>query len=121
MWYTSIKLNLRCVTVMIGERVKRLRQEKKMSMTELADKAGVAKSYLSSIERSLQQNPSIQFLEKISAALGVTVDSLLHDEIKEEQMDYEWMRIVEEAMGSGISKDQFREFIEFNKWRQGQK
>jgi XRE family transcriptional regulator of biofilm formation len=29
---------------MIGERVKKLREEKKMSMTELADKAGVAKS-----------------------------------------------------------------------------
>jgi XRE family transcriptional regulator, master regulator for biofilm formation len=106
---------------MIGERVKRLRQGKKMSMTELADRAGVAKSYLSSIERNLQQNPSIQFLEKISTALGVTVDSLLHDEVKEEQIDYEWMNIVEEAMDSGISKEQFREFIEFNKWRQGQK
>lgn len=49
---------------MIGERVKKLREEKKMSMTELADKAGVAKSYLSSLERNLQTNPSIQFLEK---------------------------------------------------------
>ncbi len=49
---------------MIGERVKKLREDKKMSMTELADKAGVAKSYLSSLERNLQTNPSIQFLKK---------------------------------------------------------
>jgi XRE family transcriptional regulator of biofilm formation len=27
------------------------------------------------------------------------------------------MKIVEEAMNSGVSKQQFREFIEFNKWR----
>ncbi len=106
---------------MIGERVKKLRQEKRMSMTELADKAGVAKSYLSSIERNLQQNPSIQFLEKVSGALGVTVDSLLFNTKDESQVDPDWINIAEDAMKSGITKEQFREFIEFNKWRQTQK
>ena len=49
---------------MIGERIKRLRLQKGISLTELAEKAGVAKSYISSIERNLQKNPSIQFLER---------------------------------------------------------
>ncbi|MCZ0870857.1 helix-turn-helix domain-containing protein [Peribacillus sp. AS_2] len=102
---------------MIGERVKKLREEKKMSMTELADKAGVAKSYLSSLERNLQTNPSIQFLEKISSVLNIPVDALLYDAPNKETLDNEWMKIVEEAMNSGVSKQQFREFIEFNKWR----
>lgn len=102
---------------MIGERVKKLREEKKMSMTELADKAGVAKSYLSSLERNLQTNPSIQFLEKISSVLNIPVDALLYDAQNKETLDNDWMRIVEEAMNSGVSKQQFREFIEFNKWR----
>ncbi len=88
-----------------------------MSMTELAEKAGVAKSYLSSIERNLQQNPSIQFLEKVSKALGISMDSLLHDEPEDSNLDNEWVRIAEEAMDSGITKEQFREFIEFNKWK----
>jgi XRE family transcriptional regulator, master regulator for biofilm formation len=30
------------------------------------------------------------------------------------------MSIVKEAMDSGVSKEQFRDFIEFNKWRIGQ-
>ncbi|WP_108668915.1 helix-turn-helix domain-containing protein [Peribacillus acanthi] len=102
---------------MIGDRVKRLREEKKMSMSELADKAGVAKSYLSSLERNLQTNPSIQFLEKISGVLEVPVDSLLHDEPNKDSLDADWMKIVQEAMKSGVSKEQFREFIEFNKWK----
>ncbi|RIW36101.1 helix-turn-helix domain-containing protein [Bacillus salacetis] len=106
---------------MIGERVKKLRQERKMSMTELADKAGVAKSYLSSIERNLQKNPSVQFLEKISTALNVPVDSLLYDTIEDKHIDSDWVNIVEQAMESGISKEQFREFIEFNKWKLNQK
>lgn len=42
---------------MIGERIKRLRLQKGISLTELAEKAGVAKSYISSIERNLQKNP----------------------------------------------------------------
>lgn len=102
---------------MIGERVKKLRTEKKMSMTELAEKAGVAKSYLSSLERNLQTNPSIQFLEKIAVVLNVPVDALLFDDSNRDTLDSEWMKIVEEAMKSGVSKQQFREFIEFNKWK----
>ncbi len=72
---------------MIGERVKKLREEKKMSMTELADKAGVAKSYLSSLERNLQTNPSIQFLEKISSVLNIPVDALLYDAPNKETLE----------------------------------
>jgi XRE family transcriptional regulator of biofilm formation len=103
---------------MIGERIKRLRLQRGISLTELAEKAGVAKSYISSIERNLQQNPSIQFLEKIAHVLRVPIDSLLHDHLLEEKdLDSEWMQLIKEAMASGISKEQFREFLEFNKWR----
>ncbi|MDQ0218390.1 helix-turn-helix domain-containing protein [Peribacillus cavernae] len=102
---------------MIGDRVKKLREERKMSMTELADKAGVAKSYLSSLERNLQTNPSIQFLEKLAAVLHVPMDSLLHNQVDKESLDADWLKIVQEAMGSGVSKEEFREFIEFNKWK----
>ena len=79
---------------LIGDRVKKLRQEKKMSLSELALQAGVAKSYLSSLERNLQTNPSIQFLEKISTVLGVPVDSLILEHRNKEDLDSEWMKIV---------------------------
>jgi XRE family transcriptional regulator of biofilm formation len=108
---------------MIGNRVKQLRQEKNLSLSELANRAGVAKSYLSSLERNLQTNPSIQFLEKIASVLGVPVDSIILDHPNKEDLDSEWMQLVQEAMQSGISKEQFREFLEFSKWkdRQGNK
>ncbi|CRK81909.1 helix-turn-helix domain-containing protein [Neobacillus massiliamazoniensis] len=102
---------------MIGERVKKLRLEKRMSLSELADQAGVAKSYLSSLERNLQRNPSIQFLEKIASVLNVPIDYLIHESINLEELDQDWISIVKEAMNSGVSKDQFRDFLEFNKWR----
>ncbi|MFB4472009.1 helix-turn-helix domain-containing protein [Oceanobacillus caeni] len=93
---------------MIGEKIKQLRKEKKMSISELAERAGVAKSYLSSIERNLQSNPSIQFIEKISEVLGVTVNELLNNETKQsieyDTLDNEWLDIVREAMDSGVTK-----------------
>ena len=110
---------IRCVKRVIGERVKKLRQERKMSLSELAEQAGVAKSYLSSLERNLQTNPSIQFLEKIASVLKVPIDRLIHDEseIGNQAVDSDWVDLVREAMDSGISKEQFKEFLEFNKWR----
>ncbi|KUP04130.1 transcriptional regulator [Bacillus coahuilensis m2-6] len=107
---------------MIGERVKQLRLEKNMSMTELAERAGVAKSYLSAIERNLQKNPSVQFLEKVAQALGVSMDSILFNQQEDKQaVDPDWLDIVHQAQDSGITKEQFKEFIEFNKWRKNQK
>ncbi|RDW15786.1 hypothetical protein CWR48_18825 [Oceanobacillus arenosus] len=64
-----------------------------MSISELAEKAGVAKSYLSSIERNLQSNPSIQFIEKISNVLGVSIDDLINTkENDSSELDSEWLR-----------------------------
>ncbi|WP_404347675.1 helix-turn-helix domain-containing protein [Sutcliffiella horikoshii] len=105
---------------MIGERIKKYREQRKMSMSELAERAGVAKSYLSSIERNLQSNPSVQFLEKVSTVLGVSMNTLLHDEDdsqSKDSLDREWATLVREAMDSGVTKDQFKEFLEFNKWK----
>lgn len=106
---------------MIGERVKKYRLDKGFSLSELAERAGVAKSYLSSIERNIQSNPSIQFLEKISSVLGVSLEDLLSEEQNDEnELDSSWIELVREAMDSGISKEQFREYLEFNKWKNKQ-
>jgi XRE family transcriptional regulator of biofilm formation len=109
------------VAAMLGKRVKELRMEKGFSLSELAEKAGVAKSYLSSIERDIQSNPSIQFLEKICLVLEVPLETFLHNKTTpHERLDEEWLNLVREAMDSGISKDQFLEFLQYNKWRKDQ-
>ncbi|MTH54579.1 helix-turn-helix domain-containing protein [Bacillus mangrovi] len=104
---------------MIGEKIRHYRIQRNLSITELANRAGVAKSYLSSIERNLQSNPSVLFLEKISAVLGQPVNTLmdLEDDTESDNLDREWASLVNEAMNSGVTKDQFREFLEFNKWK----
>ncbi|WHX26735.1 helix-turn-helix domain-containing protein [Virgibacillus halodenitrificans] len=107
---------------MIGDKIKQIRKDKKMSLSELAEKAGVAKSYLSSIERNIQTNPSIQFIEKVSVVLDVSVNELIREKQSAdiEELDDEWLEIVQEAMDSGVTKEQFKEYLEFNKWRSKQ-
>ncbi|MFD0679481.1 MULTISPECIES: helix-turn-helix domain-containing protein [unclassified Paenibacillus] len=109
---------------MIGKRVKQLRLAKGLTLTDLAQKAGVAKSYLSSIERDIQSNPSIQFLEKICAVLDVPIESFLQNkpvsQSEPTELDEEWKNLVQEAMASGVSKAQFLEFLEYSKWRKDQ-
>ncbi|MDG5788761.1 helix-turn-helix domain-containing protein [Evansella sp. AB-P1] len=111
---------------MIGERVKKYRKEAGMTLTELAEKAGVAKSYLSALERNIQTNPSVQFLEKVAAVLNISIDHLIKDDVNNDSslsdnIDNEWKKLVQEAMDSGISKEEFRDFLEFNKWKLNQK
>ncbi len=82
-----------------------------MSISELSTKSGVAKSYISSLERNLQTNPTILVLEKIANILCISVDALLHDHI-DHIIDDEWMEIMKDIMRSGISKEEIREFID---------
>lgn len=64
---------------MMGQRVRKLRQEHGMSQTELAKKVGVGQAHISDIE--LNHNaPSMDVLVRLAEALGVTVDDLLNEE-----------------------------------------
>lgn len=96
---------------MIGYRVKSLREERKPSISELSAKSGVSKSYISSLERNLQTNPTILVLEKIARILCIKVDALLNEQA-DKGMDEEWMKIMQDVMRSGISKQEMLEFIQ---------
>lgn len=111
---------------MIGDYIKELREKRGYTLTQLADKAGVSKSYLSMIERNLQQNPSIQFLEKISDILGQPIEAIIQQtdaphRSNNDELDGEWLLLVKQAMESNIDKEEFREFLEFQKWKKNSK
>jgi transcriptional regulator with XRE-family HTH domain len=63
----------------IGKRLLALRKHYKLSVSELAAKAGVSTGMISQIERDLT-NPSIRTLERLRDALGVPLSALLEDE-----------------------------------------
>jgi len=60
----------------LAKKIKSFRREKELTQLKLAEKAGIAQSFLSNIENNLQ-SPSLKNLEKISKALGVSLNDLL--------------------------------------------
>lgn len=54
----------------IAEKITRLRKDKKMSQSDLAERTGLTQTYISQIERG-KQSPTLKSLEKISQALGI--------------------------------------------------
>ena len=63
----------------IGRRIKRYRLDKGMSVSELASKASISKSYLSELENGTgnHKRPSGDTLYSIGKALGVAMSDLL--------------------------------------------
>ena len=60
----------------IGRTVRRHRESAKLSQEELADRAGLHRTYISLLERG-RRNPSVDALGKIAGALGVPASRLL--------------------------------------------
>jgi len=63
---------------MIGHKIKKLRMAKSLSQAELGDLAGLSQAAISLIEAEVK-SPTIRTLEKLAAALGVSVAELLDE------------------------------------------
>lgn len=60
----------------LGENVKRLRIEKDITQTSLAEKLGVDKSFISNIENG-KTNPTLSTITNIAKVLGIKLEELL--------------------------------------------
>ena len=60
----------------LGQNIKRIRRNRKMSQGDICRKLDMDRSYMSAIEGG-KKNITIQQLERLAQALGVSVDKLL--------------------------------------------
>lgn len=108
---------------MIGKNIYEVRKKRGITLSELAERADVSKSYLSNIERSINQNPSIQVVEKIASVLDVDLKTLLGtgtDQEKNQGIEGEWLDFAYELKKAGVAKEQLHEYrilLEFIKWQ----
>jgi XRE family transcriptional regulator, master regulator for biofilm formation len=106
---------------MIGKNISTIRKQRGLTLSELAARTGISKSYLSNIERNLKQNPSIQVMEKIALVLKVDLKMLLKiaADAEKKQLESEWLDLTNELRKTGMDKEQLQEYkilIEFLKW-----
>ncbi|OYD57793.1 hypothetical protein CGZ90_13755 [Fictibacillus aquaticus] len=95
---------------MIGKRLKKYRQARGLSISQLSAQSGVAKSYLSFIERENTCNPTVHILEVLASVLGIPVHWLLMDDSMG-KLDSEWIALVNKAIDIGVTKEQFKEYL----------
>lgn len=108
---------------MIGKNICEIRKLRGFTLSELAEKAKVSKSYLSNIERNLNKNPSIEVINKIARVLNVDLKTLLISDQKTEihpLHDKEWLDLIHELKETGLDKENIKEYkilLEFIKWQ----
>jgi transcriptional regulator with XRE-family HTH domain len=90
----------------IGKRIRKLREAKGLTQTEVAKRTGLLPSYVSRIEGD-RTNPEIPMLERIAAALGLRLYQFFFDgngqptelplfkRMKHRQRDTEWAELQE--------------------------
>ncbi|NJK84539.1 MAG: helix-turn-helix transcriptional regulator [Saprospiraceae bacterium] len=66
--------------IVLGLKVRELRLEQHLSLTELGKQAGLSVSYLNEIEKG-KKSPKEDKLEAIAEALGTTYEALISSEL----------------------------------------
>ena len=76
MYYNSIS-KPETMSNKISEKIRKLRQQKKISQDRLSKEADLALNTIVKIETGENPNPTLETLQKIAKALGVSTDELL--------------------------------------------
>ncbi len=88
-------------TMDIGHRIKQLRTKNNLTLEELASRCELTKGFLSQLERNLT-SPSIQTLQDIAEALGVSMAKFFQEESAEKIVFTEEDFFVDDQDGSCI-------------------
>lgn len=72
LWYNSRKVLPMDIRILVGKRVKELRNRLGVSQEELAEIAELDRTYITSVERG-KRNISIVNIEKIATALNISL------------------------------------------------
>ncbi|MET3452447.1 helix-turn-helix transcriptional regulator [Curtobacterium sp. 1544] len=82
----------------LGERLQRLRTERKWSLTELAEESGVSRAMINRVERGVS-SPTATILGRLSGAFGLTISQLL-----DEALDHEVPRGADPDEARGVQR-----------------
>jgi len=97
----------------LGEKIRKCRTAKKMTLDELATAAKLSKSYLWELENRESQNPSSEKLQALADVLGADVSFFIDDAIdspSESNKDKEFFRNYSKL--DADNKEKLRQILE---------
>lgn len=102
----------------LGERIRELREERDISVRELAKKIKVSAPFLSDVELG-RRHPSDDVLKSIASHLGTTTDELKKHDARPPVQELRRLAAADPAMGfalrkvvdEGVSADELLEFL----------
>lgn len=74
--HRTIEMGAQALSGQLGKTIQRLRKAYNLSLSELAEQSGVAKSIISQIERN-ETNPTLATIWRLSQALDVSIERVL--------------------------------------------
>lgn len=95
----------------VGSNIRRIRQDARLSQEELAEAAGINRTYLSQLENG-RSSPTLDVLERIARALDVPISALIVDS----RVAHEPQPLYESASDE-ITYPGLREFLEDERTR----
>ena len=66
----------------LGEKLRELRKERKLTLEKLADAAGLSKSYVWELENRESQRPSAEKLTALADVLGVAASYFIEEDVR---------------------------------------
>lgn len=98
-------------SVEIGKILKNIRQKKKMTVTEFADRVGINKSTVSRYENGSRKIP-MEDIAKFASVLGVTPQELLLDNVQHEKPKTK-IETIAAHIDDDVTEEQMKEILNF--------
>lgn len=95
-----------------GRKIKYLRQEKKLTLDELADKIGSKKAYIWQLENKTPARPSGKLLLDLANALDVDPEYLIDDTRDEPTVSHLETALLRSVKGKGLSETELKQLID---------
>lgn len=93
----------------LGDKIREARKSKRLSITEVAQKVGVTRQYISQIETGVQ-NPSLKILGKICDILNLSYEEML--KIRNYSLESQLEGQEESSLGNKIKKARKRRWLQ---------
>lgn len=93
----------------IGERITQLRKQRNLTVNKTATLSGVSQSYLRELELGQYNNPTIDVLEAICGALGVSMSEFFDEQKEMRDMNDKLMEEISEL--GPEQREELRNFL----------